>query len=45
MPRRAIWSIDMGNGVWSVCCMRCRSTLFRGAKRAAARVARNHRCA
>jgi hypothetical protein len=45
MPRRSIWSIDMGDGVWSVCCMACRLPLFRGGKRAAERVARAHRCA
>jgi hypothetical protein len=44
MSRRTIWSIDMGDGSWSVCCMRCRTGLFRGPKRDAARVARTHRC-
>jgi hypothetical protein len=47
MPRfpSALWQIDMGDGSWSVCCMRCRAALFRGDQRTADRVARGHRCA
>lgn len=44
MARRTIWTIDMGDGTWSVCCMGCRRPLFRGPERRATRAANRHRC-
>jgi hypothetical protein len=45
MARRTIWQINMGDGTWSVCCMGCRTSLYRGTERRAARVANRHTCA
>ena len=44
MPRRTIWQINQGDGIWSVCCMGCRRHLYRGPERRARRAATRHRC-
>jgi hypothetical protein len=44
MPYRPLWLIDMGDGTWAVCCMACRTALYRGPKPYADRVFAAHRC-
>jgi hypothetical protein len=44
MARRTIWQIDMGDGTWAVTCMGCRTPLYRGPQRRAARIANRHTC-
>jgi hypothetical protein len=44
VARRNLWLIDMGDGTWSVCCMDCRATLYRGNKQTAHREFDRHCC-
>jgi hypothetical protein len=44
MPRRPIWLIDMDDGTFAVSCSACELNLYRGGRRHAERVYRQHRC-
>ena len=40
----SLWQVNMGDGSWSVCCLVCQRTLFRGAKARADQVFDTHLC-
>ena len=40
----SLWEINMGDGSWTVCCLVCQRTLFRGAKARADQVFDTHLC-
>jgi hypothetical protein len=39
-----LWQVDMGDGTWAVCCLACRTPLYRGPKPQADRVFDTHVC-